>query len=147
MSQTPESGEDARDVTRPAEGVSESASPAPADESALAAAWRVTRQIVRSSLHSPLLKYLGYSLVIHVVIVAALSGAVLALPAGGEEEAASEADSDAATAAVDAGKPAAPADPARPSGNADDYYKKQGGGKAASPEDIPRAPSIGGGLD
>jgi len=109
----------------------------------------VTRQIVHGSLHSPLLKYLGYSLVIHMVVVAALSGVVMALPGDGEE-AAGPADTDAATAAADTGKPAAPTDPTdpkEPTGNADDYYKKQGGGKAASPEDIPRAPSIGGGLD
>ena len=146
MNQTPEPGEDARDVKTPEEEASESGAAVTAGESAPAAAWRVIRQMVHGSLHSPLLKYLGYSLVIHMVVVAALSGVVMALPGGGEE-AAGPADTDAATAAADAGKPAAPTDPTRPTGSADDYYKKQGGGKTASPEDIPRAPSIGGGLD
>ncbi len=148
MNETPEPVEGAREDAASAQGAVESGGGAPTGESALAAAWRVTKQIIRGSLHSPLLKYLGYSLVIHVLVIAALSGAVLALPTGGDDEVvASDVDTDAATAEIDADESADLIDPNKPTGSADDYYKKQGGGKAASLEDIPKAPSIDVGLD
>lgn len=97
---------------------------------------RVTRELVRDAIFSPLRRYVLYSLVIHVVVIALLSVNMLwDAEAEATEQPATEKQAQVATPQPEP----QPTDNMKPTGNKDDYYGREGI-ETATPDEIPKNP-------
>ncbi len=119
----------------------------------LAEVGRVSRQFAHDAVMSPLRKYVIYSVIFHVVLIGALSVNMI-LPKK-PPAAASATTTTAAPAAKDPAAPPAakgaaakpdqppkpPSAPDKPTGQKDDYYKRQGiDNTPAKSDEIPKNP-------